>query len=262
MSKHATSGKADVYMRIRTAWDDDAPSYDLRPCHGTFSDRERRAWRAILTKALPAARSPESLHVIDVGTGTGAMALLLAEMGHHVTGIDISEGMLGQARAKALRAGLKIDFLQANAAQLPFDPGTVDVVFSRHLFWTLPQPIRTLREWKRVVRPGGTVAVADGWWVEPGAAMRRRRAIGAIVRRILPPRQRDHPGYADLRDELPVAAGVSAYSIRYYLDQAGLERLKVTDLRAIRAAERHSLPPWYWIDRARNTWLATGDKPS
>ncbi len=261
MVKNAVSGSADLYARIRAAWDEDAAEYDQRPGHGMLSDLERRAWTSVLARMLAAVQPNDSLRILDVGTGTGTLALVLAAMGHRVTGVDFSEAMLNHARDKAQRAKLSIDFVLANAARLPLEDNAVDVIFSRHVFWTLPQPIRTVREWRRCVRPGGIVAIADGWWGEPSAAMRRRRAVGTCIRRILGQPHREHVGYAELRGKLPVADGVSPYSIRYYLDQAGLDRLKVTDLGTIRAAERRSVPPWYWVDRARYTWLATGHKP-
>ncbi len=250
---------ADTYARIKDAWDRSASSYDRLPGHGLLSHPERQAWSAVLARALGPA--PDGgMRILDAGTGTGAMAVLLAEMGHKVTGIDLSAAMLDAARSKARRSGLDVTFLEANAAVLPFDDESFDVVFSRHLFWTLPSPIRTLREWKRVARPGGLVAVADGWWNEPTGTMRRRRAVGAVMRRLLGRGREDHYGYEALHSRLPVSGGVSPYSIRFYFDQAGLSRLTVTDLKHVRAAERRSLPPWYWIDRARYTWLATGRK--
>ena len=262
MAIHASGSSSDIYGRIKSAWDKSAAQYDRSPGHGLLSGLERQAWTTALASALAPLQADGRLRIVDVGTGTGVMALLLAEMGHTVIGVDISSEMLGRAREKALHSGLDVTFVEGNAAHLPFEAGTADVVFARHVFWTLPSPIKTLREWKRVARQGGIVAIADGWWNEPSPAMRRRRAIGAMIRRVLARGHDDHHGNAALRSKLPVADGVSPYSIRYFLDQAGLERLKVADLKMVRDAERRSLPPWYWIDRPRYTWLATGYKPS
>jgi ubiquinone/menaquinone biosynthesis C-methylase UbiE len=251
----------DIYARIKAAWDQDAARYDRRPGHGILSDRERAAWRQMLAGILDPLQAGVPLRIADVGTGTGSIALLLADMGNKVTAVDLSPAMLDKGRLKAELLGLDMQFVEANAIDLPLDTSSVDVVISRHLFWTLPKPVETLREWVRVVRPGGIVAVADGWWNEPTATMAWRRAVGTTIRRVLPGHHTGHPGYADLHRDLPVVGGVSPYTIRYYLDQAGLERLKVRDLRRIRAAERRSTPPWFWIDMARFTWLASGYKP-
>src|SRR5207245_192630 len=104
---------------------------------------------------------------------------------HQVTGVDLSPAMLVAAREKAEKLGLPITLLEARADQVPLPDGTFNAVFSRHLLWTLPKPRAALREWARVVRPGGIVAVADGWWNEPGREMRLRRAVGSRLRRVL-----------------------------------------------------------------------------
>ena len=58
--------------------------------------------------------------ILDVGCGTGRHAIELARRGYSVTGIDISEAMLQRAREKAMEAGVQVDFLQADARNLPF----------------------------------------------------------------------------------------------------------------------------------------------
>jgi ubiquinone/menaquinone biosynthesis C-methylase UbiE len=257
----STTSSADISTRIKSLWDHEALAYDLRPGHGKLSIREKRAWTQLLGHVLEPLQSAAPLRIADVGAGTGVMTILLADMGHSVTAVDLSPAMLEQARLKAGQVQRHIEFVEANATQLPMHEDSMDVVFSRHLFWTLPHPIETLREWTRVVRPGGMICIADGWWNEPTATMRRRRAAGKLMRRILRDEPSGHPGYDDLQNELPVAGGVSPYTIRYFLDQAGLERLRVRDLKTIRAAERRSRAPWYWIDQARFTWIATGYKP-
>jgi SAM-dependent methyltransferase len=203
----------------------------------------------------------QPLRVVDVGTGTGEMALLMAGMGLRVTGVDLSPSMLAEARRKAAEQDLAVTLLEGRADRLPLADASADVVFSRHLFWTLPSPRAALREWVRVVRPGGMVAVADGWWDEPGQVMRLRRAVGGALRRWLEPQRHGHAGYEALRGRLPLAGGVSPYSIRYWLDSVDLERIRVRDLAAVRAAERASIPPWLRIDRARFTYLATAYRP-
>jgi len=62
------------------------------------SGDERDAWKRLLRSAIGNGRK---LKVLDVGTGTGLVALMFAEMGHEVTGIDLSDAMLAQARENA-----------------------------------------------------------------------------------------------------------------------------------------------------------------
>jgi len=256
-----TRDATDLEVRIRSYWNDAASAYDACPGHDLRTARERWAWQRQLERSFGPGDAGANKKILDVGTGTGSIAVLLANMGMDVAGVDIAPNMLEIARRRANKQGVSINLVEASADALPFEDDTYDIVFSRHLFWTLPKPIEAIVEWVRVAKPGGIVAIADGWWHEPTAEMRARRAVGRLVRRVMTPRHANPREYAHLSKSLPVAGGVSPYTIRYYLDQGGLEHLKVVDLRSIRAAERRSISPLLWIDRARYTWLAIGRKP-
>ena len=94
-----------------------------------------RRWQEELEARLP-AKMP--LNILDVGTGTGFFAILMAQLGHTVTGIDLTPAMLEEAAAMAASLGLDIAFRHMDAQQLGFPEGTFDVVLSRNLTWTLP----------------------------------------------------------------------------------------------------------------------------
>jgi SAM-dependent methyltransferase len=83
--------------QITAYWDFRSPAYDREPGHAIQREPERRAWSAALSDLLP----PAPADVLDVGTGTGFIALLLAALGHRVTGIDLSAGLLAVAREGA-----------------------------------------------------------------------------------------------------------------------------------------------------------------
>ncbi len=139
-------------------WDGRADQYDGEPQHVFASDAEKALWVQLLERICPTRPAC----VLDVGTGTGFLALTLAELGHVVTGVDISRGMLAQARRKALAAGLTVDFRCAPADQTGLADGAFHLVVSRHLLWNLPDPQAAVAEWVRVTRPGGVVAAFDG----------------------------------------------------------------------------------------------------
>src|SRR3954451_936644 len=82
----------------REVWDTHAATFDDEGEHGLRDPAVRAAWAGLLAAALPAA--PAS--VADLGCGTGSVAVLLAEAGHRVYGLDTSPGMLGMAREKAV----------------------------------------------------------------------------------------------------------------------------------------------------------------
>ena len=92
--------KADITVR----WDNWSVKYDDQYAHGLKSEKEAAAWKGMLADAL--GSSP--LKVLDVGTGTGFLAILLAELGHSCLGIDLSPGMLDLARKKAQGKDLQV----------------------------------------------------------------------------------------------------------------------------------------------------------
>jgi SAM-dependent methyltransferase len=257
----ATNVPPDIHGTLRDLWDQRAPTYAGEAGHGRLSMREERAWRQVLVTLCDRLQPLEQLSVLDVGTGTGVMARMLAGMGHRVTAVDLSPAMLTAARDLGGEVGSRVNYIEARADRLPFEDDSFDLVFSRHLLWTLPRPRKTVQEWARVTRPGGVVAAADGWWEEPGPTMRSRRVIGAALRAVLERPSPARAAYKPLLQRLPLSRGLSPYSVRHYLDQAGLVRIVVKDLGTVRAAERYSMPPWRWIDQARFTWIASGIVP-
>ena len=156
--------RAPAQAHINAYWDLRSASYDGDPGHGILSAAEHTAWLDALRALLP----PAPADVLDVGTGTGFLAFLLAELGHRVVGVDLSEGMLGLARerAAAQRAtGLPApEFREGDAIAPPLPAGSVDAVVSRHLLWTLTDPAGAFASWRRLLRPGGRVVAIDGLW--------------------------------------------------------------------------------------------------
>jgi SAM-dependent methyltransferase len=96
--------------------------------------------------------------VLDVGSGTGVVALTAARTGATVTGSDLSPELLQHARRNAELAGLDVPFQEADVENLPFDDAEFDVILSQfgHMFG--PQANQTLNEMLRVLKPGGTIA--------------------------------------------------------------------------------------------------------
>jgi len=150
----------DVKEKIRERWNDTAEEFDQCPGHGIHSEREKKAWQAILIKTV----GRKQLKILDVGSGTGFIALLLAEYGHSVTGVDVAEEMLAHAREKADRQKLNVTFQYGDADELPFEDNVFDAVINRHVFWTMPDPEKAAAEWVRVLKPGGKLVIIDGDW--------------------------------------------------------------------------------------------------
>jgi len=155
-----TTAQSDpVKQQVAAHWGRRAAHFDEDFGHSIRTPAERAAWDRIFDLVLGGR---DALDVLDAGSGTGFLSLELASRGHRVTGIDFAPAMLAEARRKAAEQGAAISFEEADAEQLPFAPGSFDLVVSRHVLWTLPHPQAAIDEWKRVLRPGGRLAVIDG----------------------------------------------------------------------------------------------------
>ena len=117
------------------------------------------------------------MKILDVGCGTGELSSLFAEMEHEVAGIDISRQMLKIAKAKAEACGANITFREGDAENPPFDTSSFDIVFSRHLLWTLPNLDTAVQDWKNVLREGGRLIVVDGVWNDGSFETKARRLV-------------------------------------------------------------------------------------
>lgn len=93
--------------------------------------------------------------ILDVGVGTGRGSLPLARAGYEVTGVDSSQAMLDQTRR--LAGSVPIDLVQGDLADLKFSDGAFDTVMSLNVMVHFPHWREVLREWKRLVRPGGRI---------------------------------------------------------------------------------------------------------
>jgi ubiquinone/menaquinone biosynthesis C-methylase UbiE len=138
--------------RSQSFFDAVGPEWDA--LRKVFDDDLLRA-RAVCRLAEPGRR------VVDVGTGTGVLAVELARLGLRVVAIDSSARMLDAARAKLDAAGLSVELRQGDAHDLPLADDEVDAAFAHMVLHSLHAPAEAVREMARVVRPGGVVVVAD-----------------------------------------------------------------------------------------------------
>ena len=142
------------------AWDAAAATFDDDADHGLRDPDVRAAWAGLLDAVMPGPPA----RILDLGCGTGSLAVLLAQAGHEVTAVDASAPMLALARAKAATARVRIDVVRADAADPPLRPASVDVVLCRHVLWSLPDPDAVLATWTRLLRPGGRLVLVEGSW--------------------------------------------------------------------------------------------------
>ena len=147
----------EIGQRVKDYWTQ--RSHDFGTVRKNELENEMgQRWLYEIERFLPEGGS---LDILDVGTGTGFFAILLAEKGHRVEGIDLTPAMLEEARTLAKQRNLDITFREMDAQNLAYPDGTFDVVISRNLTWTLPDPERAYASWFRVLKPGGVLLNFD-----------------------------------------------------------------------------------------------------
>lgn len=108
--------------------------------------------------------------MLDCGCGPTFFTILLAQLGHHVTGIDAAPGMLERARRNIQEYGVTARILEMDCHSLELPDESFDLVLSRNLTQALRDPVAVYREWMRVLRPGGTLLIFDANWHLPYAS--------------------------------------------------------------------------------------------
>lgn len=221
---------------IRRFWDEDASTYDDSSTHRPQSPMVRAAWTAALEALLP----PGPAHVLDCGAGTGFLSLIAASLGHRVTALDVSPGMLERLAAHARADGVEVATVGGPATEPP--DGPFDAVIERHLLWTLPDPLGALRAWRRVAAPGATLVLVESLWGEVDVVERGRGALRRALRQLrrVPPDH--HAEYTtELRRSLPLGAGTHPSRLVELVSEAGWTAPRLRRLADVEWAERAEL---------------------
>jgi 2-polyprenyl-3-methyl-5-hydroxy-6-metoxy-1,4-benzoquinol methylase len=148
----------------RQYWDERAPSFDEEPDHGLRDSLVRESWTDYLKTWLPY----NAATILDIGCGTGSLSVVLAGLGHKVTGIDLSPAMISLAQAKAAKHSLQIEFHVMDAAFPQLSHQQFDVVICRHLLWALPEPQQVLQRWSEFLKQKGRLILIEGFWATGG----------------------------------------------------------------------------------------------
>jgi len=166
--------EAEASRSVRAMFTQIAPRYDL--LNHLLSLQLDRMWRTRAARRLqPNLQSPDAM-VLDLCCGTGDLALTFARAGKaRIIGADFSHAMVVRAKQKtptfALPNAKRADslaFAEADALRLPFGGGTFDVVATAFGFRNLANYEAGLKEIRRVLKPGGTVAILEFAEPPPG----------------------------------------------------------------------------------------------
>lgn len=246
-------------------WEDKISARRFAERSDALAGERKRLWLDTIRELAGESSEKEGLkRVLDVGTGAGLLALLYAELGHDVTGLDFSQAMLEEARERAGRHELPADFVQDDAEALPFEDESFDLVTNRIVIWSLPNPGVAVREWARVLKPSGKLVLfgnhPDTLPPIPHAAIRatfelRRRLIGG-------PRPQGfgkefRKQWQTASEQLPFHHA-PAPKIKALFDAAGLDETDVVSLKD-RLAEKQRFLLW---NRTVPWHAVVGTKPA
>jgi ubiquinone/menaquinone biosynthesis C-methylase UbiE len=239
----ADPGAAEPFKRkLATYWDERSRSFDCE--QGIRNARQRQAWLEFLSRVVGAPQT-----VLDVGTGPGFLALLLAELGHRVRGLDLSPGMVAQARRLAAERGLAATFDVGDAEALPEAEASYDALVSRNVLWTLPHPERALADWRRVLKPGGLLVVVDGDWFDDSFSYHLQHHLGNFIvsavrfRNSWAAERRRRQGYdREFDAHLPLKSPGNRWRIPRLIAEAGFADVRLLDMPVVNRAERAGVP--------------------
>ncbi len=215
----------DIKTAVSRYWSGRAAEFDRGPSHGVLNEAQQQAWLALLREVA----GPPPLTVLDVGCGTGFLALRMAELGHTAVGIDLAEEMLAVAQRKVEGVGLPVTFRLGDAEAPPQDGAPYDVILERHVIWTLPQPREAVRAWRALLRPGGLLMLIEGIF-----------------------EMSDRTIYQDLAAELPLYGGRPAEELASLLESEGF----------MQTAVRPLMDAALWVETpTRPRFMVTGRRP-
>ena len=234
----------ELHDTIRAYWDRDSATYDRSAGHAVTDAVEAAAWRWALHDALP---DPPA-RVLDVGAGTGALSLLAAELGHDVTALDLSPGMLARAREKAAERDLAMTCVVGSADEPPAGP--FDAVLERHVVWTLPDPTAALRAWREVSAPGGRLVLLEAIWGRQDLVAVARRRTAELARTIAGTPDDHHAPYpAEVLEHLPLSRLPSIDPLVRVVHDAGWRGVRIRRLRDVEWTRRLQYPwPLGWLE--------------
>jgi demethylmenaquinone methyltransferase/2-methoxy-6-polyprenyl-1,4-benzoquinol methylase len=165
-----TAGEKQAARWVQQMFSDIAPKYDL--LNHLLSFNIDRSWRKVLLKRLAGVLAQPDARILDLCCGTGDVLLdLQSAAKSRVLGADFCHPMLVTAGQKAAAKGFRAPLIEGDAMELPLADRSLDAISVAFGFRNLVNYQAALQEFRRVLKPGGTLAILE-FSHPPGVLMR------------------------------------------------------------------------------------------
>jgi len=210
-------------LQIASYWDQVAPDYCRKQRQFLEREKERAVveWKLLFHDLI----GSHSLRILDAGCGPGVFSVMLCEMGHFVTGVDLSHPMIAAARKLASEKNVSPTLKRGDLEFLLFDDSSFDIVFCCDVFRSVIHPQRVIHEFRRVLRPDGRVILIDKDFRFPSTrlntissrALKGLFTLDSVVRQRIP-----QPNHNSLNTFRPFSQPRSPFELKM-LKEGGFE---------------------------------------
>ncbi|MBV7276216.1 class I SAM-dependent methyltransferase [Clostridium sp. PL3] len=147
-------------LSIQNYWNNRAKTFSQK-INEDMNSFKKETWAKIIKDKVA---DKDKVKVLDIGTGPGFFAIIMAQMGYDVTAVDCSDTMLQEAKGNAELAGVKVNFIKSDGEELNFQKESFDLIVSRNVTWTLKEPEKAYKNWFNLLKEDGRVVIFDANW--------------------------------------------------------------------------------------------------
>lgn len=217
-------------------------------------------WLQLLKDHSPCSKGAS----LDIGTGPGFFAMLLASMGWNSTGVDCAPHMIEVAKKNAVNRRLDVDFQVMDSHILDYPDNSFDYLVARNATWLLYKPEEAFTEWLRVLKPGGRLMYIDANWPyvdDPALLAQMKQAESAYTDKFGKPFS-SYTGDQETNESFQQFVAFQ-HILRPDWDVMQLPKLGYSNVTVVPRINELVYPEWkQLLYHPMNLFLITADKPN